>query len=143
MFTFKLFKPEIDKAKKFIKEHKTEVTLGVGFVGGVAATLYCIKPGSSNLVTQFHHEFFPDQTAEEIADTMRKCKAIDISCPHGLVTLFASDFDLPIAGLNLTEEQIRRDVAAGILAVEFFKNKNLTEEYIDFANQRADELLKK
>lgn len=84
-----MLKKQIQKTKKFISDNDTKITGGIGFVGGVAATLYCLKRVP---VTQFHHEFFPSETAAEIATMLAESKAIDISCPHGVVTLFASDF---------------------------------------------------
>lgn len=46
----------------------------------------------------------------------------------------------PIPGLLMDEERIKRNIAVGFLVVEYFKSKGLTEEFIEFADQRAIEI---
>src|SRR4051812_12260192 len=39
----------------------------------------------------------------------------------------------PIPGLFVDEDSIKRDIAAGVLAVEFFKQRGLTQDFIGYA----------
>lgn len=36
------------KTKKLVNDHKTAVIVGVSFTGGIAATLFCLKPAVSS-----------------------------------------------------------------------------------------------
>jgi hypothetical protein len=51
------------KTKKFIRDHETEFKIGAGFVGGIAATLYCIKPCPGPIVLA-HLSLEPSNAAE-------------------------------------------------------------------------------
>src|SRR3954468_245200 len=47
---------------------------------------------------------------------------------------------MPIPGLLLTEEDIKRRMAAGILAALFIDSQGWTEKYMKWAYMRADEI---
>jgi hypothetical protein len=79
----------ITTAKQKIDENKTYLA----FVAGVASTVGAAVVLTKVLpVKPFHHEFFPDQTTAEITAMLEKTKAIEMVCPHGVVSLFASDY---------------------------------------------------
>ena len=51
------FIEEYKKAKQFVKEHQVQTTAVVGFVAGVAATLYCVRPVATvELAKKFAYE---------------------------------------------------------------------------------------
>lgn len=107
-----MFKTQIEKVKKFIDDHDLEIACGVGVVAGIAATTIWMKPSST--VETIYHEFF--------------------------VPVY--DPNQPIPGLLLSEEAIKREIATGILVVEFLKNKGLSDEFTEFAHKRAAEMVK-
>lgn len=49
------------------------------------------------------------------------------------------DPGMPIPGLLVSEDSIKRDIVAGIIAVEFFKKKGLIDEFVEYANARVAE----
>lgn len=82
-------KNPITTVKQKVDEHKTLIAFTAGVASTVILTLVVAKKLPP---VPFHHEFFPPQTAAEISAMLERAKAIDIGCPHGLVTLFASDY---------------------------------------------------
>lgn len=49
------------------------------------------------------------------------------------------DPSMPIPGLLVDEDSIKRDIVAGIIAVEFFKKKGLVDEFVEYADARVAE----
>lgn len=49
------------------------------------------------------------------------------------------DPSMPIPGLLVDEDSIKRDIVAGIIAVEFFKKKGLVDEFVEYADKRVAE----
>lgn len=79
----------ITAVKQKIEDHRTLLA----FIAGVTTTTVATAILAKKLpIKPFHHEIFPPQTAAEISAILEKAKAIDINCPHGVVTLFGSDY---------------------------------------------------
>lgn len=79
----------IAAVKQKIDENKTSIAFVAGAASMAVTTVVVYKKLP---VKPFHHEFWPTQTAAEISEILDRTKAIDITCPHGVVTLFASDY---------------------------------------------------
>lgn len=99
------------KTKKLVNDHKTAVIVGVSFTGGIAATLFCLKPAVSSPPAKLFAEL-----------------SLDLANPA----------EFPLV---LSEEEIKRRLAAGILFDMYIRKQGLCEGFDNYAETVIEELV--